>query len=518
MAAHSPAHRRAAAAASLLLCCALLAAASMPRGARAGCPPPLKADRFPVAWGRAGYNGGADSGFPSSLPVVADIKKDFGAKGDGVSDDTAAFAAAGARTFGRAGFIRVPAGTYVITRPLTWTTDAYFLGDGARSTALHFPKPLRDVVGGSSFAYGPWFITVKDAFPGVNRVELAPARLPLRRGDRVLCLQDASKVKATPLDVALYVDDNAGGAALTRAFHNGAAVGGEPTPKAGTGVDLWLKLTARGANGDAGCFALDKPLLYDVPAGWRTRVFAKNGGTFQGVGGVTFSFPPLPYAGHHKEAGRNALLVEGVTNTWFRDLRFVNAEFGMYVANARSSSFTDIVFESSSPTDGFDGEWRFDHTGHYGIAVWRGSYNLIANVFVGTRFVHDVSVTDMAAATVFSSIKGVDLVLDGHRGAPYATLFEDVDVGAGRRPLRCFGDARFGPHFGAFTTLYNVRPRGGGRRVDVAPLQDNLGALMNWVGVDVVGALKPARFSPLGWAFALNGSRPAPGTVRKCFM
>lgn len=485
--------------------------------ARAGCPPPLSADRFPVAWGRAGYGGG-EAGFPG-LPILADIKRDFGAKGDGRSDDSAAFQAAGSKYFGRAGFIKVPAGTYVITRALTWTTDAMFLGDGSGSTTLRFPKTLKElgIGGGGGYGYGPFFITVRDAFPGAQRVELSPAKLPLQRGARALCLEDASRVKSLPLDVALYVEDQQGGAALTRAFHAGYAVGGAPTPKASS-VDLFLRLTSRSGGGGGGnCFNLDKPLPYDIQGGWRTRVFAKNGGTFQGVSGVAFDFPSQAYAGHGKENGRNALLLEGLTNTWMRDLRFVNAEFGMYVSNARGCTFSDIKFESSNPSDGYDGEWRFGHQGHYGIAVWRGSFNLIQNVYVGARFVHDVSVTDMAVATVFSGVKGQDLVMDGHRGAPYATLFEDVDVGAGSRPLRSYGNSYYGPHFGAHTTLYNVRaPKS--RPVHVWSQQDNLGVRFNWVGVDVAGNLSPARFKPQDWAFAQNGSRPSPWTVRKCFM
>jgi len=46
---------------------------------------------------------------------MADIKVAFGAKGDGVSDDTAAFELAIA-TIARKGTIYLPKGVYVITR------------------------------------------------------------------------------------------------------------------------------------------------------------------------------------------------------------------------------------------------------------------------------------------------------------------------------------------------------------------------------------------------------------------
>ena len=75
--------------------------------------------------------------------------KDFGAKGDGVTDDTAAFLAArdALQTAGytRGGVIRVPAGQYVLSQEWAFTSDAtqllhniYIEGDGPDNTALNF--------------------------------------------------------------------------------------------------------------------------------------------------------------------------------------------------------------------------------------------------------------------------------------------------------------------------------------------------------------------------------------------
>lgn len=57
---------------------------------------------------------------PSQPPWLANIKTAFGARGDGVTDDTAAFELAiQTIPFIQAGIILVPAGTYVITRVRT---------------------------------------------------------------------------------------------------------------------------------------------------------------------------------------------------------------------------------------------------------------------------------------------------------------------------------------------------------------------------------------------------------------
>lgn len=64
-------------------------------------------------WSYAGYMYGDYN--PPQLPWLANIKTVFGAKGDGVSDDTAAFEYAFS-TIASEGALLLPAGTYVITR------------------------------------------------------------------------------------------------------------------------------------------------------------------------------------------------------------------------------------------------------------------------------------------------------------------------------------------------------------------------------------------------------------------
>lgn len=67
-------------------------------------------------WSYAGYMYGDYN--PPQLPWLANIKAVFGAKGDGVSDDTAAFEYA-VSTIASEGALLIPAGTYVITRVRT---------------------------------------------------------------------------------------------------------------------------------------------------------------------------------------------------------------------------------------------------------------------------------------------------------------------------------------------------------------------------------------------------------------
>jgi hypothetical protein len=74
----------------------------------------------------------------SKLQDVVSVK-DFGAVGDGVTDDTAAIQAAIDAVFGIAEFQRpvlvIPSGNYLITQ-LTWATNVSIKGDSRRSTRL----------------------------------------------------------------------------------------------------------------------------------------------------------------------------------------------------------------------------------------------------------------------------------------------------------------------------------------------------------------------------------------------
>jgi hypothetical protein len=99
-------------------------------------------------WSTAGYRGG--QALPEINPTK-NIKTDFGAKGDGVSDDTNAFITAVAS----GGHIRVPAGRYIINRRIIFTkSNTVLKGDGQDQTILYFPKHLYDAEGNCSAATG----------------------------------------------------------------------------------------------------------------------------------------------------------------------------------------------------------------------------------------------------------------------------------------------------------------------------------------------------------------------------
>lgn len=99
--------------------------------------------------------------------------KTFGAKGDGVTDDTQAFLDALAQV--KAGAIEVPPSRYRITRPLEITRPNIVLrGAGPDKTVLLFPKTLNDIKPNwgttttgqrtSNYSWSGGFITLRGSF------------------------------------------------------------------------------------------------------------------------------------------------------------------------------------------------------------------------------------------------------------------------------------------------------------------------------------------------------------------
>jgi hypothetical protein len=91
---------------------------------------------FPEAWQNAGY--------PGAIPSPAKIVnvRDFGAKGDGATDDARAVAATIASFKGKAGVVYFPAGVYLLKSTVNVHAGVVLRGDGSEQTTLMF-----DVVG-----------------------------------------------------------------------------------------------------------------------------------------------------------------------------------------------------------------------------------------------------------------------------------------------------------------------------------------------------------------------------------
>jgi polygalacturonase len=132
----------------------------------------------------AGYHCG-DQAIPDAPPGVS--VKNFGAKGDGIADDTAAFVTALATITN--GALEVPPGRYRITNILEITRSGVVLrGAGPDKSILFFPTPLQDIkprwdstTGGQRTSYYSWYGGLVWFKGDLRRNTIAAITSPARR-------------------------------------------------------------------------------------------------------------------------------------------------------------------------------------------------------------------------------------------------------------------------------------------------------------------------------------------------
>eukprot|EP00775_Hariotina_reticulata_P003015 gene3015-3295_t len=169
-----------------------------------------------------------------------------------------------------------------------------------------------------------------------------------------------------------------------------------------------------------------------------------------------------------------------LANSWVRDVRFLNADTGIYWWGVTFSTVTGVDIDTTKPRGAWTKDWwtGLDKNGHRAIWSEFGESNLFTNIAVKAPFVHDFTVATAEMGSVWSNSWGADLNLDFHKGAPYANLYTNLDMGAGSRPFRSGGGAGAGPNSASYQTFWNLKSR--------QPLQlpdGGFGPQINFVGV-----------------------------------
>ncbi|MFO7907177.1 MAG: glycosyl hydrolase family 28-related protein, partial [Pirellulaceae bacterium] len=144
----------------------------------------------------AGYHRG-EKDLPTLRPEVT--VKDFGATGDGQTDDTAAFKRALKDAAGKTIF--VPRGRYVITDILEIRSAGTVLqGAGPEKSVLHVPKPLEKIrsnmgatTGGRPTSNYSWSGGIVWAKGRWDKQTLSKVTAPAARGKRTLVVERTDK-------------------------------------------------------------------------------------------------------------------------------------------------------------------------------------------------------------------------------------------------------------------------------------------------------------------------------------
>ncbi|MFA4945569.1 MAG: glycosyl hydrolase family 28-related protein [Lentisphaeria bacterium] len=426
------------------------------------------------------------------LPVAGTVR-DFGAKGDGIADDTAAFNRAIAGT--PAGAVLVPAGRYRITGFVTIAKPGLVLrGEGPAASVLLFDRPLTEVKPNwgatttgertSNYSWsGGYFVIQGDLRPGPAIRVTAEAK----RGACTVAVASTAGLAAGRW-VEIQVQDDAA-RSLTAFLYNG-------DPGSITALQpAHTRQPARIAAIDAATrqVRLDRPLRFDLRAAWQPRLATLDPSvTESGIERLRFEFPAAPWHGEFSELGYNAIELTGVAHCWIRDVRIHNAESGIY-ASGMHCTLAGIVFTAKKPVATQEKYMAPEGcVGHHGLTT-NGPDNLVTGFDFQACYVHDLTVEGFSAAgNVYAGGMGRDLCFDHHRKAPHANLFTNLDCGAGNRIWRSGGGAHLGQHCAGWETFWNLRAA-----KPLAPPPKGWGAAtMNLVGL---AGTAPAAAGPGQW-------------------
>jgi len=401
----------------------------------------------------AGYRRGEEA---FRIPSASISAADFGAKGDGRTDDTAAFKAAIAAGSGKV--IHIPAGRFVLSNILEIRSSNLVLrGAGSGQTVLVFtksletllPRPVKNDSGSptTDWSWGGGLIMIGDPAkrgrqpagiftPVSGRVERGANRLKVEK-----------PLFKTGDEVTLVVHDTPD-QSLVKYLYRGQT--GDIS-----GLKNWQRgqiFLVRAVSGNE--LTLDRGLRFEVRPEWRATLETYHPAvTDVGLEGVTFEFPATPYAGHFKEVGWNPVAIRATAaHCWLKDLVIRNGDNGPFVEGAAFCTLDGIRVVADPERKGKDGT-----CGHHGITL-EGQDCLCVHFDIQTQFIHDLTVQS-AVGCVFAGGRAVSLCMDHHRWAPYENLYTDIDAGQGGRLFKSSGGGQRGLHTAAGATFWNIRAR-----------------------------------------------------------
>ncbi len=395
----------------------------------------------------AGYRRGEE---PYRIPRERVSVRDFGAKGDGKTDDSAAFREAFEKGGGKV--IEIPPGRYLLTGLFSLTASHTIVrGAGPDRTVLVFqvpgerlqPRPAKtdgnQPTTGWSWAGGLISIGGR-GWPGTGP-EIAITREQKRGDDR---LRLASNPFRPGDEIILRLRDDPEKSLLGYLYR------GQPGNI--SGLNAWqVAQVFRIEQVKGEEVILDRPLRFDVQLRWKPIVQKFSPGvTDVGIEGICFDFPVEQYQGHFREVGWNPIEIgSNAAHCWLRDILIRNADNGPFVGGY-FCTIEQIRFQADPERLSQGG-----YCGHHGITFF-GNDCLCRDFTFECRFIHDLTVQS-AIGCVFAEGKGVDINFDHHRWAPYENLFTDIDVGRGSRVFASSGGGMRGNHTAAGATFWCIR-------------------------------------------------------------
>jgi hypothetical protein len=392
----------------------------------------------------AGYHSGEEP-IPD-VSVAANLKTDFGAAGNGVTDDTNALKNAISST--NSGAILIPAGTYIISDRINIAKNNIVLrgeGSGTSGTILRFTKSLADVTGNTSpWCYGQggmiWIGQIGGSAVGSK---LASVTSGASRCDTTLTLSGTAGISAGQYVVLKMTD--ASDQSLMRHLHDDRV-----EPGTCNGQSIRWPVKVKSVSGST--IELEQPLRFDVRTNWGPGIYQYNPTKEVGVENIRIEFPDLQAASHLAEKGYNPLVFGGALNCWARNLIIKNADNGPdFNSVTKCCTVADVKHTAFSGRKHSSG-----HYGHHGFSFDTDAHDNMLTDFEINYYIHDVTVNHKASGNVIRNGIGENMCFDHHKDAPFANLFCNINIGTGSRPYSGSGNACAGPRSGAWETFWNI--------------------------------------------------------------
>ena len=463
----------------------------------------------------AGYHYGE-----SPLPVPrATIRKavdavnvrDLGAKGDGVTDDTAALQRA-VREAPCPGAVYVPSGDYVLTDILRITrSDLTVYGDGPGRTRLQVGRPLSDILGPFSKESGEdrWSILgglVWVAPPDIWRADgtyrhQQPDRVgpdigwPARR----LAAAVAGGAKRGDDTLTIHLTDDRNDSLpegwLVMVWHQAEDysllehIGGHPAFEKYPWEEA-LRLhfpwywpveiaDVLERNGDRWRVRLQQPLRIDVRPEWRVTLEvpepdsrnADDPAYLEEVGLESLSIwmPPHRSLIHMQDLGYNGIYFQRAFHCWVRDVVIENPDNGIIAGSTKCLTVKDTRILGPE-------------TRHHGYYLRYCAHDcLITDFEVGDCGYEALSIACTSSGCVFHDGILWQGTFDSHRGLPFDVLRANIRLVSGVG--KTGGGVPAGPRNGARVAHWNLLVEGGDGAHIYQPLELAVGALVGIRGV-----------------------------------
>lgn len=388
---------------------------------------------------RVGYR---DGRVPERLPPTLNVA-DFGAKGDGKTDDTSAFRRALAKASAKGGVVHVPEGEWVLRGVLSIRSKGVVLqGAGSKKTTLVCPLALADLKGPSrSWSWGGGLIEIAPA-PGPTSV-VADVTGGKGKLLRVRWTQAKRPRPGEWLELRWFNDK--GTDTLLDHLYGGVIpkerMGKELQASDAARVVEWVRV----ARVEEDQVVVERLVSLPLRGTWRPQLVRRPHVTEVGVEGLGFAFPKTEYPGHLKERGYNGVAITSAIDCWVRDVTTLNADSGVFVNRSRRVTVSDVVCRG-----------RYMH--HCLSASW-SSHCLFTRWRIEAPHRHGTTISWAAHRNVFSRGWGRQLAMDSHRAAPFENLHSQITIdfaGETTNPFRSGGSYPRGPHTARGNVYWNV--------------------------------------------------------------